>query len=819
MDLLSLQPGHSQNLPAGHQLSTADSATSVRSVFDPATPGLPDKTIAQRWCIVDRPGGTHSAESDSDYVDARADIDNSDDEYLNALDHPWPPTAQQQPEPQTSRGDGPWQVVTRRRSGRKQQQSAAGKGGDARVKKGTRKKGTSARQLTENSSAGNGGCGQNKPVGNAPVTLLPITSCWYWPLCIRSFAQLCKVDWVSFHTRLMKLPECEGIRITRQDFQRFHDMMTEGLQAIKGADDAFFLVGLFRVLMSEFELSSYALLLSLLIERIVPGFLSQLGERFIASLSWLDRDQKELITAVTELLARLCQEDPRWLDRLGWQKYSTRHQCNLFATITLLSKRTKMIDLLRKLHQRVSMSRLEKIHYASMQKLTRLTERSNPDPLLRDIRSSIRAIFCHSEGQLSTSPENRDLPRLVALYADIIENVIEVVDGHALPLNSALFGLWQVIAYWSFHYRSHLRSHLGFDRTIALLSRQLEHIHCWPKLERQAFELRLTLLEAVLLKCEGLLVKRDSTQFSQAWHEHRNLLVSLLARCNQFMGHYQTPNVILSQADRVRHEEDAQREVLLMESRFFRLDCAIRKPARQQLEKHLHMFHEAFDKNWALSCHYLEIGTLELAKWFFLVGKRDEAISCLMEVCFNHFKLGWKKANLLADHGEYQAAIDEFRRVQSLITDSNKADCPTQNDIDDRVAMTQLLWYQAGLNTDHLICAYRISVDLLGRCDIQDRMRFQGVLIRIVNAMKRSGLRFEDYVGQTSVLDFLAKDGCGIKSWQHFANLLYIRHKLGLTSADSVNKVADGVGRKIGLAPELVNASQNLACRRGRAGN
>lgn len=213
MDLVSLQPGHSQNLPAGHQLSTADSATSVRSVFDPATPGLPDKTIAQRWCIVDRPGGTHSAESDSDYVDARADINNSDDEYLNALDHPWPTTSdQQQPEPQTSHGDGPWQVVTRRRSGRKQQQSAAGKGGDARVKKGTRKKGTSARQLPENSSAGNGGCGQNKPVGNAPVTLLPITSCWYWPLCIRSFAQLCKVDWVSFHTRLMKLPECEGIR-------------------------------------------------------------------------------------------------------------------------------------------------------------------------------------------------------------------------------------------------------------------------------------------------------------------------------------------------------------------------------------------------------------------------------------------------------------------------------------------------------------------------------------------------------------------------------------------------------------------------------
>ncbi len=808
MDLVSLQPGYSLSLSAGHQLSIADSASSVRS--DPATPGLPDKTIAQRWCIVDRPGGTDNAGSDGDCVDARADIDTSDDEHLNAFDHPLLPTAdQQQPEPQTSDGDGPWQVVARCRSGRKQQQSPAGKGGDARVKKGTRKRGTSASQLPENSSAGNGGSGQNKPVqvpGNDPVSLLSITSCSYWPLCIKSFARLGEVDWASFHTQLMKLPESEEIRITRQDFLRFHDMMTEGLQAIKGAGDAFFLVDPFKVLMFEFELSSNALLLSLVIERIAPGFLSLLGERFIASLSWVDRGQKELLTAVTELLAQLCQSDVRWLDRLGWQNYSTRHQCNLFSAITFLCKRTNKIDLLRKLHQRVSISRLEKLHYATMQKLARLTVRSNPAPLLRDVRSSIRAIFCYQEGRLSILPEVRDLPRIVASYADIIENVIEVIDGRGLPLNSALFGVWQVVAHWSYQYRSHLRSHLGFDRTIALLSGQLEHIHCWPELERRAFELRLTLLEAVLLKCEGLLIKRDSTLFAQAWHEYRNLLVSLLARCNHFMRDYKPPFVISSQADRAERKGDARREVLLMESRFSRLDFEICKPTRQQLEKELQIFRAAFNDDWALSPHYLEIGTLELAKWFFLAGKRDEAVSCLMGVCFNHFKLGWKKANLLTDHGEYQAAIDEYRRVQSLITDSNKADSPTRDDIDDRMAMTQLLWYQAGLNTDHLICAYRTSVDLLGRCDIQDRMRFQGVLIRIVNAMKCSGLRFEDYVGQTSVLDFLVKDGASIKSWQHFANLLYIRHKLGLTSADSVNKVADEVGRKYGLFPELVNA-------------
>ena len=71
--------------------------------------------------------------------------------------------------------------------------------------------------------------------------------------------------------------------------------------------------------------------------------------------------------------------------------------------------------------------------------------------------------------------------------------------------------------------------------------------------------------------------------------------------------------------------------------------------------------------------------------------------------------------------------------------------------------------------------------------------------MHIVNAMKKSGMRFENYAGQTSVLDFLVKDGGGIRSWHHFANLLYIRHKLGLTSADSVNKVANELGVRQGF--------------------
>ena len=62
--------------------------------------------------------------------------------------------------------------------------------------------------------------------------------------------------------------------------------------------------------------------------------------------------------------------------------------------------------------------------------------------------------------------------------------------------------------------------------------------------------------------------------------------------------------------------------------------------------------------------------------------------------------------------------------------------------------------------------------------------------------MKHSGLRFEDHAGPASVLGYLVKDGCGIKSWQHFSILLYIRHKMRLTSVDSVNKLADEVARK-----------------------
>lgn len=62
--------------------------------------------------------------------------------------------------------------------------------------------------------------------------------------------------------------------------------------------------------------------------------------------------------------------------------------------------------------------------------------------------------------------------------------------------------------------------------------------------------------------------------------------------------------------------------------------------------------------------------------------------------------------------------------------------------------------------------------------------------------MRYSGLRFVDFARQTSILGYLAKNGCGIKSWQHLADLLLIRHKSGLTDVDTVDKVAREIGGK-----------------------
>ena len=92
-----------------------------------------------------------------------------------------------------------------------------------------------------------------------------------------------------------------------------------------------------------------------------------------------------------------------------------------------------------------------------------------------------------------------------------------------------------------------------------------------------------------------------------------------------------------------------------------------------------------------------------------------------------------------------------------------------------------------------MIEAHRLSVDLLGRCDVRDRETFEGAEShRQCHEKQRSevcGLRRSD-------AGYLRKDGSGIKSWDHFADLLYIRHKVGLTHVDTVDKVVNELNGK-----------------------
>ena len=786
MDLASLQPSHSLNVPAGHQPSPATPRPS-RSVLPcwQATSGLPGKAIGQR--LVDRGVDSDSSVSDSEHFDALEDT---------AL----PTVPEQEIEQKADDGDGPWQVVTRRKSRRKGQHSPVAPSGAARVKSGVQVRHASTSQLPARHCAGNRVIGKKQRMrapDSAPLSLLSGHSRSCWSLCVRSFARCGAVDWASFQTCQVKFRQFLQTSITEDEFLRFHHMMTGGPQAIRRADDIVFLVAPLKVLLSGYELSKDATFLSLIFESITPGFLKMLGERFITGLSGVTCKDDELLCAITELLAQIGQKGGHWLDRLGWQELSTRHKCSLFSSMALFFKRAKKLDLVRSLHRQASGPWMENYHYATVRRLSCNDAHSDPDGQLRDLKAGVRAIFSWLDGRFFVIPRGREGNQLVGHFADIVQSVIEIMDCRDQQPNTVWLGVWQNVAHWSLRFSKHLTNHLGFDRAIILLNGVLRHVLRWSELDSLAFELHMVLLGAVLTKCEELSFKRDSILFSQAWCQHETMLESLLAKCNQFMGHYQPAFIAFTatnQSTSAQCKEQARLNLLLRESAFHRLSCEIHKTPRQQIREKLQTYCIAHDQGWALSYHHREIGTIELAKWYFLADDYAAAVRRLMGGQFSFFNPSWGKANLLARHGFYQAAVEEYHHARALITDP--ADRDKRDRLDGRLAMNQFLWFEAENNTDHLISAYRLSVDLLGRCSIQNRGYFEGGLVRIVNAMKKNGFRFEDYVGQTSVLGYLVKDGCGIKSWQHFANLLYIRHKMGLTRTDAVNKVADEVGGK-----------------------
>ena len=788
MDLASLQPSHSLNVPAGHQPSPAASLPSILPCRQ-STSGLPGKAIGQRSCLVDQGVDSDSSVSDSEYFDASQDADSSDDDYFDVLEDTALPAVPEQEIEQTT-GDGPWQIVTRRKSRSKRQHSpvAPSANGDARVKSGVQ-----VRHVAASHSASNRVTGKNqrrRAPDSDPRSLL--SSRAYWPLCVRIFARFGTVDWVSFQDRQVQFHHCLRKSITEAEFLRFHHMMTEGPQAIRRADDIDFLVGPFKVMLSKYDFSSDAAFLSLIFEDITPGFVKMLGERFITALSGVGTKGDELSTAIIELLARISQKDERWLHRLGWQELNSRTRCNLFSSIAFLFKHGTKLDLIRSLHRQVSGPWLEKYHYATVRRLSCDNEQRDPDGLLRDLRASVRAVLLWLDGRFFVLPGGSEDKQLAVCFADIVQSVIEVMDRRDQQRNSLWLAVWLAVAQWSVRFRKLLSNHLKFDRTITMLNGVLRHIHPWSELENLAFELRLLLLGKVLAKCEELLLKRDSALFSHAWCQHEAMLESLLTRCNQFMDHYRPAFTVASQSASGRNKEDARLNLLLKESAFHRLSCEIHSTPQQQIREKLQVYATAHDGGWALSYYHREMGTIELAKWYFLAEERAAAARSLMGIQFRLVNLSWKKAELLATHGFYQAAIDEFHHVRRLIKDP--ADWGKRDKIDSRLAMAQFLWFEAENNIDHLISAYRLTVDLLGRCSIKNRRCFEGGLVHIVNAMKNSGLRFEDYARQTSVLGYLVKDGSGIRSWHHFSNLLYIRHKMDLTDADAVNKLADEIG-------------------------
>ena len=778
MDLASPSLSRCLGLCADHQLAPADSLSHVCSApaLGQSTSALPGKAIGQRCCVVDDTGG--SAESDTESGDATDRL---------------PVTRQQTPEPQD--GDGLWQVVTRRKSTPERRYASAGKR-DARVKGVAPAKRAAACNSPENRLAGNRAIGQNQRQQRSDLgPLLSSTPSLYWPLCIKSFARLGEADWNFFDIALMKWRDYLKIELTKNDFRHFHRIMTGGPRAVRQADDTVFLVAPLKVLLSEQELLADAVFLSLMFECAAPGFLPMLGGyggRFVTALGRINRKHDELFTAITDLLVQICQENACWLDRLGWQNLQRRHRCNLYLSMVALFKQRNKTDLICNLHKHVNGAWLEAHYYRTVRKLWHDTVHC--DGHLRDLKTSISAMLCWLEDQFSVT-EERGRYQLINKYAHIVEKFIEVTGSLHLQPSSLLHSMWTVVAQFSVRFRLRL-SDLEVDRTIALLSGILHEIQHWRSLDGMAFELRLSVLWVTLKKCDDLSLVRDCKLFSQAWSQHESTLNSLLAECNQFMGHYQPISADVSQSLYAQRKQHARMDLTLRESAFYLLRCEIAKTNRQRIEENLQRCRTLYDQEWSLSPSHFEQGAIELAKWCFLARQYDQAVGVLVGVCCNSFTPSWKKANLLARYDVYQAAVDEFHHTKSLITDSGQAYQDKRDKVDNRIAMTYSRWYQAEGNTEHLISAFRLSVDVLGRCDVENRSCFEGVLAYIVNAMKNSGLRFEDFVEQTLVLGYLVKDGYGIKSWHHFVNLLHVRHKVGLTDVDTVDKVANEISGK-----------------------
>lgn len=637
-------------------------------------------------------------------------------------------------------------------------------------------------------------------VGNRPICLAANVSDRQWQECLRSFDYLGKISDTVFFDSMRRhqkhLQQCGQpgacVDVSKKEFAQFQKIMMHGPESIT-PQDIFFLAAPFKVLLSHCTAAPFIILLSLIFEDVVPGFLRQLHECFINGLTFVNPGSGATLSAIAEQFTVLCRQDERYLERFWWQGLSALHKCNLFTTIAFIFKKSHRLDMVRELNQRCD--RLWLVEHFQVV-MAEMPQAGSGGWLtwLYQLRSVLRANFYWLEHQFFDVDLQDSESIWIVEFANMIESVMAALgDVEVNPLDKMLVNVLRVMVQWTVYFSYYLNRHLGYNRTIDLLKNLLQRIVPLNALSNLAFELRLRLLEGLLSKCEDLSYKRDSSEFTQAWNQSSSTIECQLAICREFMHSYMPPFRNHARLDQSSRQTLAHLNLQLRESVYWRLCCQLKKTSPQEIQKHVQSFDKIHGEGWRLSPNHAEIGTIELAKWHFLAGDQSKAVDTLLKTPFTNSNLSGQKGQLLARFGAYAPAIDELRRIRALYPGNSTEHRRKRNQLDSQIAMNLLRLYQAKNNNDHLIEAYRLAVDLLGRCEPADRNRFEGVLGYIVNAMKFSGLKFEHFVAQTSVLSFLVTEGSCIKSWQHFSNLLHFRHKAGLTDPGTLSTVIRAV--------------------------
>ena len=654
--------------------------------------------------------------------------------------------------------------------------------------------------------------------GNRPFRLAANVTGSQWQGCLRSFDYLGKISGLVFYDimkRHQKYVQQSGqpgafVHVSKTEFARFQRMMVAGPESITQVQDIFFLAAPFKVLLSHHGASPFTILLSLIFEDVVPGFLFHLHESFANGLSFINLGNGNTFFAIAEQLTVLCRQDERYLERFCWQGLPARSKCNLFSCVAYIFKKSRRPDMVRELNERCDRPWLVEHFQAVVAEVPKVGS-SGWLKWVHDLQSVLRANFFWLEHQFFEVDQQDSDCTWVVEFAGMVETVMAVSGDVAVGVNSPgnmMVNVFRVIAQWTVHFANFLDHHLGHGRTVDLLKNLLQYLSPVNTLSNLAFGLRLTLLGVMLTKCEDLSQRRDCSELTQTWDHCSATIERQLDICREFMQGYKPPPHRSDKPDLLHRHTFVHLNLQLRESAYWRMCCQLRKTSPQEIRKHVQTYSLIYGEGWKLSLYHKEIGTIELAKWYFLAGDLCEAVDILLKTPFNNNNLSGQKAKLLTSFGAYKASNDELRRNMALFRGNSRAHRFRRNQFDSQIAMNLLWRYKTENNNDHLIEAFHLAVDVFGRCEPADRERFEGALGHIVNAMKFSGLKFQNFVAQTSVLSFLVKQGSSIKSWQHFSDLLHFRHKAGLTDAGTLDEVVRAVGSSGTIFVKVVQAAR-----------